>query len=165
MTDSDRRTWDEAFTALRNAANELRTAVGKLASPGPEETDDQRQLRNDVSQLEQSIGALLTKLGQEFDARRPGIEASIDRERAANSAEQLKVSLAELSSQARRLSVEIGTAATDTMRQAEPELNAAIRDLDGLMSAASAWVRGTIDSPRERQGGPSSQGKPPLDDL
>lgn len=161
MADPERRTWNDALSALRDAGNGLVSALRGMG--GSDKTRE--QLEQDIARFDRSIDALAAKLEQEIAARRTTIETSIDKEQATDSAAKLRSSLRELSGQAQRLTTELADAAAGTMKEVEPEMNAAIRDLDGVIAAASGWLRASIDPTRESGSTRATSGRPPLDDL
>jgi ElaB/YqjD/DUF883 family membrane-anchored ribosome-binding protein len=163
---SESRTWEDAFSTLRQAAGELRSSVGRLGASDVDESVAREQLKHDVSRLEHSASELLAKLGRDFDARRESIEASLDKERAERSADQIKASLDELAAVAGTLASEVANSASESLKQAEPELKSAIRDLDNVLNSAATWIKATIDPDRDQRGGLVSEaGRPPLDDF
>jgi multidrug resistance efflux pump len=160
------KTWEDAFAALRNAAGELRDSVGRLGASDVDESVAREQLRHDVSRLEQSAATLLSKLGKDFETRREGVEAAFEKERAERSADQIKASLDELAAVAGTLANEVAASASDSLKQAEPEVKSALRDLDNVLNSAATWLRATVDPQRDQRGGLVSEaGRPPLDDF
>lgn len=165
MSESSRRSWDEAVDALRKAASDVRAAVGRSDAPGAEEDAAATRLKSDVSRLEQSASDLLATLSSALGQQRSELESSFDRERADKSADQIRTSLEELASLAGRLTSDVAAAAGGSLKQAEPELKTAIRALEDVAGSAASWVRAAIDPPRERRQGSGPEGTPPLDDL
>jgi uncharacterized phage infection (PIP) family protein YhgE len=165
MSDIGNQSWDEAVDSLRRAAGEVRSALGRTASPSGDEDAAAARLKDDVSRLEQSASDLLTKLSAGLGERRTEIESSFDRERVERSAEQMKGSLEELAALAGSLTSHMASAASGTLKQTEPELKTAVRALEDVAGSAASWIRTVIDPAREKQGTPSPEGQPPLDDL
>ena len=165
MTDAGTRSWDEMVDALRRAAADVRAALGNAETPGAAEDAAATRLKSDVSRLEQSASDLRTKLSAGLGETRSEIESSFDRERAERSADQMKASLQEFAALAGSLTSDIGAAASSSLKQAEPELKIAVRALEDVAGSAASWVRAVIDPVRDRQGNPSPEGRPPLDDL
>ncbi|MFN8593961.1 MAG: hypothetical protein U0031_21105 [Thermomicrobiales bacterium] len=165
MADSERRTWSEALNALRDAGEEVVSSLRGMA--GPEHVSDRNraQFAQDIARFDRSVNALVAKLEQEIDVRRSTVDAAIDRDQVSNSSAKLRESLIELSGQAQRLTDELGTAAADTMKEVEPELNTAIRDLDAVIGAARSWLRAAIDPTGEAGSGRPAATRPSLDDL
>jgi hypothetical protein len=163
--ETESATWDEALRRLKSAAAELQTAATRTDTASGDQAAAREQLRHDVSRLEQSASALLTKLQRDLDAKRSGIEESVDRERAERSVDQLRASLDELTVLAGAVAVDVTGAVTESLRQAEPELKTALRTLDDVLGSAAAWVKATVDPDRDQKGGLVSEGRPPLDDL
>ena len=165
MSDPGNRTWEEMVNRLRQAAAEVRAAAGNVGSPGMGDDEASTRLKSDVSRLEQSASELRSKLSASLAERRTEIETSFDRERAERTTDQLKSSLDELAALAANLASGVAAAATSTLKQAEPELKTAARALEDVAGSATAWVRSVVDPSREQPGTPSSQERPPLDDL
>ena len=165
MSEPGNRWWDEMVDALRRAAAEVRSALGRTGSPSPDEDAAATRLKGDVSRLEQSATELLSKLSTGLGERRSEIETSFDRQRAERSAEQMKASLEELAALAGSLTSNIASAASSSLKHAEPELKTAVRALEDVAGSAASWIRAVVDPARDQRGKPSSEGKPPLDDL
>ena len=165
MSEPGSRSWDEMVEALRRAAAEVRSAMGRTGSPSAEEDAAAMRLKGDVSRLEQSASDLLSKLSSGLEQRRTEIDTSFDRERAAHSADQMKASLEEFAALGGSLTSNIASAAGSSLKHAEPELKTAVRALEDVAGSAASWIRAVIDPARDQQGSPASEGKPPLDDL
>src|SRR5688500_457782 len=82
MSEGNRQSWDEAIDALRRAAGEVRSAVGRPAEPGAEEDAAAARLKADVGRLEQSASDLRAKLSGSLEQQRAEVGAAFDRERA-----------------------------------------------------------------------------------
>jgi hypothetical protein len=161
MSDADRRSWEEAVDRLQRAATDLRAAAGRPREASPEEEAATTRLKADVSRLEQSASDLKDKLSSGFDWQRN----EANRERAEQSASQLRVAFDELIGLARSVTTDLGTAAETSYKNARPELRTAIRTLEDVASSAGAWVKTAID-PGQRHGGNRDSGpRSPLDDL
>ena len=106
MSETPRQSWDEAVDALRQAARELRDALGREESPSADATVAATRLKDDVSRLERSASDLKTKLASSLDQQRAELESNFDRERAERSTGQLKASLEELGSLASTLTAD-----------------------------------------------------------
>ncbi len=165
MTHSSSRSWDDVVDALRSAAAEVRSAIGRTGPPTADEDAAATRLKGDVSRLEQSASDLLAKLSGELDQQRSELGSSFDRERAERSADQIKGSLEELASLARGLTSDVASAAGTSLKQAEPELKTAVRALEDVAGSAVSWIRATIDPPTAQRQDAPTEGKPPLDDL
>ena len=165
MSDSGSKSWDEMVDRLRQAAAEVRAAVGNVGPPETGEDAASTRLKSDVSRLERSASELRSRLTASIAERRTEIETSFDRERAERTADQLKSSLEELAALAAGLASGVAAAATSTLKQAEPELKSAARALEDVAGSATAWVRSVVDPNREQPRKSSSEGRPPLDDL
>jgi hypothetical protein len=165
MSESRNRAWDEAIEALRRAANELRGALSGSETASPEAKAAGDRLKSDVSQLDRAASDLLGALRGAIDARRAGIEESIDREQAERSAGQLRSSLESLAAMGTSLAGDVASAAKGSVEQAQPELKTAVRALDDVVGSAAAWLRATVDPDRGPRGTPNAEGQPPLDDL
>lgn len=161
MSDSDRRSWEEAVDRLQRAASELRSAAGQPRDTSAEEEAAATRLKADVSRLEESAAALKEKLGSGFDWQK----REANRERVEQSAGQLRVAFDELIDLARTVTTDVGAAAETSYRNARPELQTAIRTLEDVASSAGAWIKTAID-PGERPSGRRDSGtRSPLDDL
>jgi hypothetical protein len=165
MTDTGSRSWEEALDALRRAAGELRAAAGSSLPGGPVDDERARRLKADIGRLEGSARDLVGKFTDDLGARRAEIESSIDRERAERSAAQIQTSLEDLAAMATDLASQVVAAAGSSLKQAEPELKAAVREIENVAGSAANWVRSTIDAPERGAGGQARSGQPPLDDL
>jgi chromosome segregation ATPase len=164
MAEQNNRSWDEALSALRQAAEELKTVLTRNSVKAEEVQASPGQLKHDLERLQRAGSELQAKLVDSFDRQRPEIVSNLDRERAERTAEQLKRSLEDLASLAVNVTAEVATAAQSSLKQAEPELRTAIRSLEDLASSVSAWITSSIDSGRTRSdSGPTR--RPPLDDL
>jgi hypothetical protein len=161
----DNRSWDEMVDALRTAASDVRSAIGRARAPSEADDAAAARLKGDVSRLEQSASELVAKISAGLRERRSEIETSIDRERARQTAEQMKTSLEELAVIASRVSADVASAATSTLKQSEPELNNVARALEDVAGSAASWIRSAIDPTREQPGKQAGQNRPPLDDL
>lgn len=161
MTDSDRRSWEDAVDRLQRAATDLRSAAGHPREASAEEDAAAARLKEDVSRLEQSAANLKEKLASGLDWQR----SEANRERAEQSASQLRVAFDELIDLARSVTTDLGTAAESTYKNTRPELRTAVRTLEDVASSAGAWIKTAID-PGQRQGGNRDSGpRSPLDDL
>ena len=165
MSDKSSSSWEEAVEALRRAAKELQSAAGGLTAPTAEESQAASRLRADVSQLERSAGDLMAKLSVELERQRSHVGSSINRQRVDETSSQLKESLEELASLAVVLASQIAAAAGSGLKQAEPELKAAVRSIEDVAGSAAAWMRAAVDPVREEGRGSHGAGQPPLDDL
>ncbi len=165
MSESGRRSWDEAVEALRRAATEVRSAVGNSDTPGAEEDAAATRLKADVTRLEQSATELRTKLAGGLDQSREELESSFDRERAQQSADQIRVSLEELGALAGRLTSDIASVAGSSLKQAEPELKGAVRALEDVAGSAASWIRAVLDSPAGSDRKAPGNDRPPLDPM
>ena len=165
MSEPGSGSWDEVVERLRRSAAEVRAAVRQPASSSVEGDAAEARLKTDVTRLEQAASDLLSTLSAAIGERRTELESSFDRERAKRSADQMRSSLEEFSAQAADLASTVGTAATSTVKQAQPELEAAARALEDIAGSATAWARSVIDPPRDRPESSASAGRPPLDDL
>jgi hypothetical protein len=165
MSESGRQSWEDAVDGLRHAATEVRAALGRPTGPSAEEDAAATRLKADVSRLEQSATDLLGKLSSELSQQRTELESSVDREHAAKSSDQIKSSLEELAAVAARLTADVAVAAGSSLKQAEPELQTAIRALEDVAGSAASWVRAIIDDPRSAPRETASEVRPPLDDL
>lgn len=162
--DAGSGTWDEALARLRGAGAELAAAASRTDDLGADNAAAKSQLQQDVSRLEHAASTLLAKLQGELDAKRAGIEASFDKERAERSTGQLKASLEELADLTTNVARNLAAETAGSLRQAEPELNSVTHALDDVVSSAATWVRATLDPERDRMRS-ASEGRPPLDDL
>jgi hypothetical protein len=165
MSDRTRQSWDEAIDALRRAASEVRSAVGRADEPGPEEDAAAARLKADVSRLEQSASELRAKLSGSLEQQRTHLDAAFDRERAQQSTDQIRASLEELGTVAGRLTSEVAAAAGQSVKHADPELKSAIRALEDVAGSAAAWVRAVVDPSSEARPGAARQPEPPLDEM
>ena len=158
------RSWEDLTDALRAAAAEVRTAMGRAGSPSPDDDASTARLKGDVSRLEQTASELISTISSGVRERQSEIGSSFDRERAQQSAEQMKSSLEDLTALAASMTAEIGSAANSTLKQAEPELKNVASALEKVAESATSWIRTTID-PEKKQGAQSPGNRPPLDDL
>ena len=165
MSARDNRSWDEMVDTLRTAAGEVRSAIGRAGSPSAADDAATARLKGDVSRLDQSASELIAKISAGLRERRTELETSFDRERAQQTAEQMKASLEELAVLAGRVTTDIASAANSTLKQSEPELNNVARALEDVAGSAASWVRSAIDPSKEQPGKQPSQNRPPLDDL
>ena len=165
MSAPDSRSWDEIVNTLRTAAGDVRSAIGRAESPRSDDDAAAARLKGDISRLEQSASELIAKISAGLRERRSEIDTSFDRERAQQTAEQMKTSLEELAVLTGRLTADIASAANSTLKQSEPELNKAARALEDVAGSAASWIRSTIDPTKEQPGKQASQNRPPLDDL
>jgi hypothetical protein len=165
MSAPDNRSWDEMVNALRTAASDLRSAVGRAGSPSADDDAAAARLKGDVSRLEQSATELIVKISAGVREGRSEIESSFDREQAQRTAEQMKTSLEDLAVLAGKVTADIASAANSTLKQSEPELNKVARALEDVAASAASWIRSAIDPTSEQPGKRSSQNRPPLDDL
>ncbi len=165
MSAPDNRSWDEMVDALRTAARDVRSAIGRAGSPRVDDDAAAARLKGDVSRLEQSASELIVTISAGLRERRSEIETSFDRERAQRTAEQMKTSLEELAVLAGRVTADVASAANSTLKQSEPELNNVARALEDVAGSAASWVRSVIDPTEEQPGQQEAKNRPPLDDL
>lgn len=165
MSDASWQTWDEAVDALRRAAGEVRSAVGRAAEPSAGEDAAVGRLKSDVSRLEQSASDLRAKLAGSLEQQRTAAGAAFDRERAQESADQIRASLEELASVAGRLTSEVAAAAGESVKYADPELKSAIRALEDAAGSAAEWVRAVIDPATGARPGVGQSEPPPLEEM
>lgn len=165
MSEGNRQSWDEAIDALRRAAGEVRSAVGRSAEPGADEDTAAARLKADVSRLEQSASDLRAKLSGSLEEQRTEVGSAFDRERAQQSANQIRASLDELAAVAGRLTSEVAAAAGPSVKQADPELKSAIRALEDVAGSAAAWVRAVVDPATEARPGAARREEPPLEEM
>ena len=165
MTETNRRSWEEAVDALRKAAGEVRAAAGRAADPSAEEDAAAGRLKEDVSRLEQSADDLRAKLAAGFEREREHLESSFDRERAQQSTDQVRAALEELAAVAGRLASDAAAAAGKSLKHAEPELRSAVRALEDVAGSTAAWVRTVIDPPAGRHDQSASDERPPLERM
>ncbi len=165
MSDTNRQSWDEAIDALRRAASEVRSAVGRGSESSAEEDAAAARLKADVSRLEQAANDVRAKFAGSFEQGRENLESSLDRERAQNSADQIRSSLEDLASIAGRLTTDVAAAAGASLKNADPELRSAIRALEDVAGSAAAWVRAVIDPPGGKRPERSSAERPPLEEM
>jgi gas vesicle protein len=165
VSTSGSRSWDEIVDRLRTAAGEVRSALGRAGSASVDDDAAATRLKDDVSRLEQSASELFSKISAGLRERRSEIDTSFDRERAQRSAEQMKSSLEELATLAGSVSADIASAASSTLKQAEPELKNVARALEDVAGSATSWIRTAIDPAQERPGKRAPESSPPLDDL
>jgi archaellum component FlaC len=161
----DNRSWDENVERLRSAAEDVRSALGRSRSPSLNDDPVAAHLKSDVSRLEQSASELISSISAGLRQRRSEIETSFDRERAQHSVEQMKSSLQELAALATIVSADIGSAASSTLKQSEPELKNVARALEDVAGSAASWIRAAVDPAREEPDKLASESRPPLDDL
>jgi hypothetical protein len=159
------RSWEDLTNTLRTAAADVRTALGRAGSPSPDDNAATARLKGDVSRLEQTASDLISTISSGLQERRSEIESSFDRERAQRSAEQVKTSLEDLTALAVNMASEVGSAANNTLKQAEPELKQVAGALEKVAESATSWVRTVVDPEKKRSGGQTSENTPPLDDL
>jgi hypothetical protein len=150
---------------LRSAAAELRSALGRAGSASPDEDAEVARLKGDVSRLEQAASDLISTISSGLRERQSEIGSSFDRERAQRSTEQVKTSLEDLAALAVAMTADIGSAANNTLKQAEPELKNVARALENVAESSASWIRTTIDSEKKQPGAQASENKPPLDGL
>lgn len=165
MSAPDNTSWDEVVAKLRTAAGDVRSAIGRAGSPSADDDAAAARLKGDVSRLEQSASELVTKITAGLREQRSEIDTSFDRERAQRSAEQMKSSLEELAALAGRVTADVASAATSTLKQSEPELKNVARALEDVAGSAAAWIRSAIDPTKEQPGEQASQNRQTLDDL
>ena len=165
MSDKFGRSWDEAMTALGRAARELRETAGRVGEATPEEAAAKARLKEDVSQLERSAAELFAKVSASLEREREGIESSADREQAERSSGQIKSALEELAALAAKVANDVAGAASGSVRQAEPEMKAALGTLDDVVKSAGQWLRVAIVPESGKAGGSGKGSQPPLDDL
>ena len=77
----------------------------------------------------------------------------------------MKASLEDLAALAASVTSDIGSAASSTLEQAEPELKKVASALEDVAGSATSWVRATIDSEKKSPGSQASENSPLLDDL
>lgn len=165
MNDANRQSWDEAIDALRRAAGEVRSAVGRGGEPSVAEDAAAARLKADVSRLEQSAAELRAKLAGGLEAQRAEVGSAFDRERAGQSADQIRASLEDLAAVAGRLTSEVAAAAGESVKRADPELKSAIRALEDVAGSAAAWVRAVVDPATEARPGAARRDEPPLEEM
>ena len=165
MSTRHNRSWEDLTDTLRTAAADVRSALGRAASPSPDDDAAAARLKGDVSRLEQTAADLISTISSGLRERRSEIGSSFDRERAQRSAEQVKASLEDLAVHAASMTSQIGSAANSTLKQAEPELKNVARALETVAESTTSWIRTTIDPEKKQPGEPQSENKPPLDDL
>jgi hypothetical protein len=158
------RSWEDLTDTLRAAAAAVRSALGRAGSPSPDDDAAAARLKGDVSRLEQTAADLISTISSGLRERRSEIGSS-DRERAQQSAEQMKASLEDLAVLAASMTSEVGSAASSTLKQAEPELKNVARALENVAESATSWIRTTIDPEKKQSGAQASENSPPLDDL
>jgi hypothetical protein len=151
--------------ALRAAAADVRSAIGRAGSPSAGDDAAATRLKGDVSRLEQSASELISKISAGLQERRSEIDESLDRERAQRSAEQMKNSLEELAALAGNVTADITSAANSTLKQSEPELKNVARALEDVAGSAASWIRSAIDPAKEPPAKHASKTQPPLDEL
>ena len=159
------RSWEDIVDTLRTAAAEVRSALGRAASTNPDDDAEVARLKGDVSRLEHAASYLISTISSGLRERQSEIGSSFDRERAQQSAEQVKTSLEDLTGLAVGMIAEIGSAANSTLKQAEPELKNVARALENVAESAASWIRTTIDSEKKQPGAQASENRPPLHDL
>ncbi|MBA2596557.1 MAG: hypothetical protein H0V00_08030 [Chloroflexia bacterium] len=165
MSDANTRSWDESVAALRSAASDVLAAVGRQGDPSGTEDAAATRLKSDVSRLEQSASQLLGKLASGIEQQRSDLETSFDRGRAEKNADQIKSSLEDLAALAMRLTSDIAASAGGSLKQADPELKAAVLALEDVARSATEWIRTALDTPRQGSSGPARDARAPLDDL
>lgn len=165
MTDSGKHSWDEVINGLRTAASELRSAAGRPGAPSTEETAAEARLKHDLEELQSSSAELMANLGHSFGQKREGIESSFDKKGAAQSANQMRSALEDLAKTASNLAADVASAASSSLKQAEPELRNSVRDLEEVAGSAAAWVRAAFEPDGGRHERPDAGRDRPLDDL
>ena len=165
MSTPGNRSWEDLTDTVRTAAAEVRSALRRVASPRPDDDAAVARLKGDVARLEQTASELISTISAGLRERRSEIGSSVDRERAQRSAEQMKASLEDLAAFAASVTSDIGSAASSTLEQAEPELKKVASALEDVAGSATSWVRTTIDSEKKSPGSQSSENSPPLDHL
>ncbi len=164
MSDHTSKSWGDVVETLRHAADDLRTATGRPASPSAEEEVAAAKLKSDMTRLEQSAADLRLKLAHGLDAKRSEFETAFDRERAEQSAGQLKAALDELTGLARTVTRDLKAAAESSFTVAEPEIRSAVRALEDVAGSAGAWMRAVIDSKPASQDDQSTEASQSTDD-
>ena len=165
MSGTGKRSWDEVVDSIRSAASDVRSAAGRAGAAGADEEAAATRLKGDISHLEQSASDLLGNFARTLDQQRSDVTASFDRQRAEASTDQIRTSLEELAALATRLTSDVASAAGSSLKQAEPDLKNAVRALEDGSASAAAWIRTTIDPPREGPTSTSSADRPPRDSL
>jgi hypothetical protein len=151
--------------ALRTAAAEVRSAIGRAGSPSVNDDAAAARLKGDVARLEQSASELISKISTGLREQRSEIDTAFDRERAQRTAEQMKSSLEELATLAGSVTAEIASAANTTLKHSEPELKNVAGALEDVAGSAASWIRSAIDPAKEQQAKREAESQPPLDDL
>lgn len=165
MSDQSQRTWEDALESLRRAANELQSAVTGLVASSGGESEEASRLKADVSRLERAAGELRAKMASETERQRSEVESSFDRQRAEERVSQMRTSLEELAAMATSLAAQMAAAAGSGLKQAEPELKAAVRSIEDVAGSTAAWMRATLDATLEQRSGRPEAERPTLDDL
>jgi hypothetical protein len=165
MSTGHNRSWEDLTDALRMAAADVRSALGRAGSPSPDDDAAAARLKGDVSRLQQTASDLISTISSGLQERRFEIGSSFDRERAQRSAEQVKTSLEDLTALAVTMASEVGSAANSTLRQAEPELKQVAHALEKVAESATSWIRTAVDPEKKQSGANTSENRPPLDDL
>jgi len=163
MNEPNSRSWDEALSALRQAAGELKSSLSQVASTPDESQPASGRLKHDLDRLLRSGADLQATFVEGFERQRPDIVSRIDRERAEKTTQQLKSSVEEFATLAVDVATEVATAAQASLKQAEPELRTAARSVEDLTSSLAAWISSSIDT--RRDGDANRDRKPPLDEL
>jgi hypothetical protein len=163
MSEASGRSWDEALSALRDSAGELKRALTHIASKTEDAQPTTGRLKQDLERLVRAGAKLQTTFLEGFERQRPDIVSHLDRERAEQTAQQLKASVEELATLAVDVTIEVAAAAQSSLKQAEPELRTAARSLEDLASSVATWIANSIDS--GRGGSSAGQRKPPLDEM
>lgn len=165
MSDQRDTSWDEIVDRLRGAANELRSAAGREGTASAEEEAAAARLKEDVARLERSAADLRQRLAGGFEAQRAEFENVVDRDRAEQSAGQLKAALNDLIEQTKVVAGELKSVAQAGFAQAQPELKTAIRTLEDVAGSAGAWIRTVVDPDQADRTRTSSDAKPPADNA
>jgi hypothetical protein len=163
MSEPKSRSWEEALSALRQAAGELKSSLSRVASNADDTQPAPGRLKHDLERLLRSGAELQSTFVEGFERQRPDIVSRIDRERAEKTAQQLKNSVEEFATLAVDVTTEVAAAAQSSLKQAEPELRTAVRSLEDLATSISAWISSSIDT--RRDGDANQTRKPPLDEL
>jgi hypothetical protein len=163
MNEPSSQSWDDALIALRQAAGDLKTALGHVASRADESQPTPGRLKHDLDWLMRAGSDAQAKFVEGFERERPDLVSSLDRERAEKTAQHLKSSVEEIAALAADVTADVAAAAQSSLKHAEPELRTAIRSLEDLASSVAAWIATSIES--GRGGEPRSKRKPPLDEL
>jgi hypothetical protein len=165
MSESSSRSWSEAVQALRQAVGDLKSALARYETDTAGEEASASRLKQNLGRVQQAGAELQTTLVNSFERHKPEVVSGIDRERAERTAQNLKSSFDELASLAGDVAADVAVAARSTLKDAEPEIRAAIRSLEVLASSATAWISESIESSRASRGDAGGKGRQPLDDL